>query len=258
MKNVELLILAALICIMSFASPASTANAAAETTAVAYVTAFQKGNWADAKLLAADAALSFVELVEVRNGTTDGFTAIQAVQSEQLGDSVRVKVYYANKDGKIIPRYVKVKNISVGKDAVTDDKLVGADWVSINYTKGLFKTPETINGVTLSILGFLQMGDEIKFDLFITNASKLDVYVMPMQEAFSVVEIDGTFKKRYFALVPDKVTDGLLKAGMSIRTFAMLPYWQKDPAIAGLKGEKISWVFYLPFGPIDQFAIGYL
>ena len=258
MRRVALPLLAALIAIVSFSAPSMTANTAAETTAVAYVTAFQKGNWAEAKLLSADAALSFVELVEVRNGTTDGFTKVEAVQSEQLGDSVRVKVYYSNKDGKLIPRYVKVKNIAVGKDAVIDDKLVGADWVSTNYTKGLFKTPETIGGVTLTVLGYLQMGDEIKFDLYITNASKLDVYVMPMQESFSVVEIDGTFKKRYFSLVPEKVTDGLLKAGMSVRTFAMMPFWQKDPATSGLKGERISWVFYLPFGPIDQFAIEYL
>lgn len=249
---------AALMLAALFALPASTANTAAENTAAAYVTAFQKGDWTSAKLLSSDAALSFVELVEVKKGSTDGFTAIVAVESEQLGDSVRVKVYYSNKDGKVVPRYVKVKNIGVGKDSVVDDKLVGSEWVSNNYSKGLFKRTETIGGVTLQILGYLQLGDEIKFDLYITNAGKLDRYVLPMQESFYVVEIDGTFKKRYYALVPEKVADGLLKAGEGRRTFALLPYWQKDPATAGLKGEKISWVFYLPIGAIDQFAIEYM
>jgi hypothetical protein len=255
----RLLVLAVAVCLVAAAGlSALTADSAAETTAAAYVTAFQKGNWADAKLLSSDAALSFVELVESRKGTTDGFKAIEKVESEQLGDSVRVKVYYSNKDGKLIPRYVKVKNIGIGKNAVVDDKLVGSDWVSNSYSKGLFKTTETIEGVTLSVIGYLQVGDEIKFDLYITNASKLDRYIMPMQESFAVVELDGTFRKRYYALVPEIVTDGLLKAGTSIRTFAIMPYWQKDPAIAGLKGEKIIWIFYLPFGPINQFALEYL
>lgn len=238
--------------------PAGAANTSAETTAVAYVTAFQNGRWEDAKLLASDAALSFVELVQVRKGTTDGFTKVEAVESEVIGDSVRVKVYYANKDGKIVPRYVKVKSVGVGKDAVVDDKLVGSDWVSSSYSKGLFKKPETIGGITLQVLGYLQMGDEIKFDLYFTNGGKLDRYIMPMQEAFCVVEIGGTFKKRYYSLVPETVTDGLLKAGTSVRTFALMPFWQKDPATAGLKGEKLSWILYIPFGPIDQFAIEYL
>jgi len=255
----RLLLIAVAVCLVAATSlVAVTADSAAETTAAAYVTAFQKGNWADAKLLSSDAALSFVEFVEAKSGAADGFTAIVKVESEQLGDGVRVKVYYTNKEGRLVPRYVKVKNIGVGKNAVVDDKLVGSDWVSNNYSKGLFKKTETISGVTLSVLGYLQIGDEIKYDIFIANDSKLDRYIMPMQESYTVVEIDGVFKKRYFAIVPANVTDGLLKAGTGVRSFAIMPFWQKDPATAGLKGEKISWILFLPFGPLDQFAIEYL
>jgi len=152
------------------------------------------------------------------------------VESEVIGDSVRVKVYYANKDGKIVPRYVKVKSVGVGKDAVVDDKLVGSDWVSSSYSKGLFKKPETIGGITLQVLGYLQMGDEIKFDLYLTNGGKLDRYIMPMQEAFCVVEIDGTFKKRYYSLVPETVTER-----KDVRAHAVLA---EGPCYRGTQGRE--------------------
>jgi len=244
---------------MAFAIlPAVSADSAAETTAIAYVTAFQKGNWAEAKLLSAEAALSFVEFVEAKSGSADGISSVVKTESEQLGDGIRVKVYYTNQEGRIVPRYVKVKNVGVGKNAVVDDRLLGGDWISNSYSKGLFKKTETIAGVTLSIVGYLQIGDEIKFDLYITNASKLDRYILPMQEGYSVVEIDGTFKKRYYSILPVKVTDGILKAGESLRSYTIMPFWQKDPAISGLKGESVSWIYFLPFGPLDQFAIEYL
>lgn len=255
----KLSILAVLISLFSLAAaPGVGANTAAETAAVAYVTAFQKGNWAEAKMLASDVALSFVEFVEAKKGSSDGFKSIEKVESVQTGDSIRVKVYYVNASGRLVPRYVKVRSISVGKNAVVDDRLVGSDWISNSYTKAFFKKPETIDGVTVAIQGFLTIGDEIKYDLTVTNASKLDRYIMPMQESYCVVEIDGAFKKRYYSIVPEVVTDGVIKAGDTVRSFAIMPFWQKDPSIAGLKVEAVSWIFFLPFGPLEQFALEYM
>lgn len=256
-KRLSVLAVAIAILSMAMASGAR-ANVAAESTAAAYVTAFQKGNWEEAKMLASDVALSFVEFVQAKKGATDGFTGIEKIESVQTGDSIRVKVYYKNSSGRLVPRYVKVKSISVGKNAVVDDRLVGSDWVSNSYNKAFFKVPETIEGVTVTIQGFLQIGDEIKYDITIANSSRMDRYVMPMQESYCVVEIDGVFKKRYYSIVPEVVTDGIVKAGEIRRSFAIMPFWQRDPSIAGLKVEKVSWIFFLPFGPLEQFALEYM
>lgn len=230
----------------------------AEARAVEYVTAFQKGEWARAEALASDAALSWVEYVGARDAKTDGILTTDRVESAAIGESVRAKVYYTNSEGQIRVRYLKLKQVS-GDYFVVDDRMLGRDWVSLSYRKGLFPTPQEIDGVRITVVGLLEVQPEIKIDFVIENSpTGRERLVLPSLEAFYVVDADGQVKKKYFANPPQVVPEKPVGPGQKIRSYAIMPYWHVDPVFQGKAWKKVGWVLYIPFGPVDQFAFDYM
>ncbi|OPZ62322.1 MAG: hypothetical protein BWY85_02131 [Firmicutes bacterium ADurb.Bin506] len=208
--------------------------------------------------MADEAALSWVEYVAARQGSTDGIRSVDRVESAITGESVRAKVYYTNAEGHTRLRYVKLRSKD-GKYVVVDNKMVGEDWISSSYKKGLFSGAVTIGSVRLTVLGFLEVPPEVKIDMLVENTSDTDTcYIYPSLEAFYMVTLDGTKWQRYFSKLPAYVPESPLPPGASMRTFAIFPYWTSDPALAGQQVKSLEWTLFVPYGPIDQFAIDYM
>ncbi|MEA4883470.1 MAG: hypothetical protein VB144_07430 [Clostridia bacterium] len=237
---------------------AAAAADAAEAVAAEFVSAFQKCDWKRAQSFCSDAALSWVEYVSARDGKTDGITSISKVESSVLGESIRAKVYYVNADGQLRVRYLKIRDIE-GRPAVVDDRMMGREWVSLSYRKGLFATPQEIGGVRVTVLGLLEAPPEVKIDLLVENISgPADCMVLPSIEAFYVVDADGAVRQKYYASAPELLPEKPLAKGETMRTYAILPFWSADPAFSGRQWKKITWTLYVPFGPLDQFAFDYM
>ncbi len=109
---------------------------------------------------------------ESREGKTDGLASIMAIETANLGDSVRAKIYYENSDGQVRLRYLKLRDIA-GRYRVVDDKMLGGgEWISLSYRKGLFaKAREIGGGVRVRVVGILEVPPEIKFDIIVENVS---------------------------------------------------------------------------------------
>lgn len=230
----------------------------AEKAASEFVTAFQKEEWPRVMAMADEAALSWVEYVAARQGATDGIRSIDRVESAVTGESVRAKVYYTNAEGYTRLRYVKLR-LKGDKYVVVDNKMIGEDWISSLYKKGLFASAGIIGDVRLTVLGFLEAPPEVKIDMLVENTSSTETcYVYPSLEAFYMVAIDGGKWQRYFAELPAYVPESPLPPGGSMRTFAIFPYWTSDPALAGKQIKSLEWTLFVPYGPIDQFAIDYM
>lgn len=238
--------------------PAGAVLSLPEQRASDFVSAFQKGEWERAQAMCSDAALSFVEYVAARGGKTDGLTEIVRVETAPIGESLRAKVYYRNGDGQTRVRYLKLREVA-GEFTVIDDRMMGSDWISSSYKKGLFAAAQEIGGVRLAVLGFLEVPPEIKIDMIVQNVSASDkCYIYPSLEAFYVVTIDGSTRKRFFASPPENVPEAPISPGSSMRSFAIFPYWASDPALSGKQITSLDWTLFVPFGPIDQFAIDYM
>ena len=122
---------------LGVATSSETGLSQAEQVAGEFVTAFQRGDWKRLREISAEAALSWVEYVGARAGQTDGIESIARVESATMGESIRAKVYFINKDGQMRLRYLKLREIG-GAFKVIDDRMMGAEWVSLSYRKGLF------------------------------------------------------------------------------------------------------------------------
>ncbi|HOK70899.1 MAG TPA: hypothetical protein PLM91_01090 [Bacillota bacterium] len=239
-------------------SAGASSTATAEEVAREYLMAFQEGDWRRAEELADDAALSWVEYVGSREGKSDGIVSIAAVETANLGDSVRAKVYYTNSDGQLRVRYLKLRDIA-GRFRVVDDKMLGGEWISLSYRKGLFPTAKEIGGVRVRVVGMLEVPPEIKFDLIVENVSGPDnCLIYPSLEAFYVVEADGAIRGKYFAQPPAVVPEKPLPKGVAMRTYAIMPFWSVDPKFSGRTIKSLSWTLFIPFGPIDQYAFDYI
>ncbi len=231
----------------------------AEQAASQFVLAFEKAEWSKAAAMADEAALSWVEYVAARQGgATEGIRGVDRVESAVTGESIRAKVYYTNAEGHIRLRYVKLR-LKEGRYVVVDDKATGHDWISSSYKKGLFAGVNTIGTVRLTVLGFLEVAPEVKVALLLENISDTDTcYIYPSLEAFYTVTIDGTKWHRYFSESPAQVPESPLPPRGTLRTFAIFPYWTSDPALAGQNVKSLEWTLFVPYGPIDQFAIDYM
>lgn len=243
---------------LGIAAPAGAGQSQAEQVAGEYVMAFQKGDWKRLRETSADAALSWVEYVGARAGQTDGIQSVTRVESVVMGESIRAKVYFANKDGQTRLRYLKLREIA-GTFKVVDDRMMGAEWVSLSYRKGLFSRPQEISGVRVSVIGLLEAPPEVKVDLLIENVSGPETsYIYPSLEAFYVVAADGSVRQKYFAATPAEVPEIPLARGASMRTYAIFPFWASDPIFQGKQWKSIEWTLFIPFGPVDQFSLDYM
>jgi len=117
-----------------FCPARAESTATAEEVAREYFAAFQEGEWLTAQGLADDAALSWVEYVGSREGKTDGLASIMKIETANLGDSVRAKIYYQSSDGQVRLRYLKLRDIA-GRYRVVDDKMLGGEWISYPIEK---------------------------------------------------------------------------------------------------------------------------
>lgn len=240
------------------ARAAATGPSRAEQTAGEFVTAFQKCDWQRLREMSDDAALSWVEYVGARGGQTDGIQSVTKIESEPMGESVRAKVYFVNQDGQTRLRYLKLREIA-GQFKVVDDRMLGMEWVSLSYRKGLFARPQEISGVRVSVVGLFEAGSEVKVDFLIENVSGPDqCYIFPSLESFYVVTGDGSARQKYFAATPAQVPEAPLARGSSMRTYAILPFWAADPVFAGKQWTSIEWTLFVPYGPVDQFSFDYM
>ena len=239
-------------------APAGAGLSQAEQVAGEFVTAFQKGDWKRLTEISAEAALSWVEYVGARAGQTDGIQSITRVESAAMGESIRAKVYFANKDGQTRLRYLKLREIG-GAFKVVDDRMMGAEWVSLSYRKGLFSRSQEISGVRVSVIGLLEAPPEVKIDLLIENVSGPEkCYIYPSLEAFYVVTADGSTRQKYFSATPAQVPETPIARGSSMRTYAIFPFWASDPTFQGKQWKSIEWTLFIPFGPVDQFSLDYM
>lgn len=238
--------------------PAASGLSQAEQVAGEFVTAFQKGDWKRLSQISAEAALSWVEYVAARAGQTDGIQSIMRVESAAMGESIRAKVYFTNKDGQTRLRYLKLRDIA-GAFKVVDDRMMGSEWVSLSYRKGLFSRSQEISGVRVSVIGLLEAPPEVKIDLLIENVSGPEkCYIYPSLEAFYVVTADGSTRQKYFAATPADTPETPLARGSSMRTYAIFPFWASDPTFQGKQWKNIEWTLFIPFGPVDQFSLDYM
>ncbi|MGI6130268.1 MAG: hypothetical protein ACOYES_00135 [Bacillota bacterium] len=243
---------------LGIATSSGTGLSQAEQVAGEFVTAFQRGDWKRLREISAEAALSWVEYVGARAGQTDGIQSITRVESAAMGESIRAKVYFINKDGQTRLRYLKLREIG-GAFKVVDDRMMGAEWVSLSYRKGLFSRSQEISGVRVSVIGLLEAPPEVKIDLLIENVSGPETcYVYPSLEAFYVVAGDGSVRQKYFAATPALVPETPLARGASMRTYAIFPFWASDPTFQGKQWKSIEWTLFIPFGPVDQFSFDYM
>jgi hypothetical protein len=137
--------------------------------------------------------------------------------------------------------------------------MMGGEWVSLSYRKGLFSRPQEISGVRVSVIGLLEAPPEVKVDLLIENVSGPEkCYIYPSLEAFYVVAADGSIRQKYFAATPAQVPETPLARGSSMRTFAIFPFWASDPTFQGKQWKSIEWTLFIPFGPVDQFSFDYM
>ncbi len=240
------------------AGAAVTGPPRAEQAASEFVTAFQKCDWKRVREMCADAALSWVEYVGARGGQTDGIQSVARIESELMGESVRAKVYFVNQDGQIRLRYLKLREIA-GEFKVVDDRMLGMEWVSLSYRKGLFAHPQEISGVRVSVIGLFEAGSEVKVDFLIENVDGPDqCYIYPSLESFYVVTGDGNTRQKYFAATPAEVLELPLARGSSMRAYAVFPFWAADPIFAGRQWQSIEWTLFVPYGPVDQFSFDYM
>lgn len=252
-----LAVLAVLVAVLH--SPAgAVSTATAEEVAREYLTAFQQGDWRRAEGFADDAALSWVEYVGSREGKTDGLASITTIETVNLGDSVRAKIYYENSDGQVRLRYLKLRDIA-GRYRVVDDKMLGGEWISLSYRKGLFAKAREIGGVRVRVVGILEVPPEIKFDIIVENVSGPgECFIYPSLEAFYVVEADDAVRGKYFAQPPAAVPEKPLPVGGAMRTYAIMPFWSVDSRFAGRAIKSLTWTLYVPYGPLDQYAFDYI
>lgn len=255
-KRLGVLVLA-LAVMLSVAVQAETSEVA-KTVATEYIKAFQNSEWPKAKALSSDAALSWVEYVEARAAETDGLKSVVLVETETVGESIRVKVYYRNRDDQLRTRYLRLRAQS-GSFTVVDDRMLGREWVSLSYKRGLFPAPAVIDGIRITVLGMLEVPPEVKLDILVENiGSKVERLVIPSLESFYIVEADAAVRKKYFVNPPDRVLETPVKPGDRLRTYAIFPFWQVDPVFQGRQWKSLSWTLFVPFGPVEQFAIDYL
>ncbi|MDD2201860.1 MAG: hypothetical protein PHP20_06655 [Firmicutes bacterium] len=260
MTNKRWAVLALLVVLMAtlFCPARAESTATAEEVAREYFAAFQEGEWLTAQGLADDAALSWVEYVGSREGKTDGLASIMKIETANLGDSVRAKIYYQSSDGQVRLRYLKLRDIA-GRYRVVDDKMLGGEWISLSYRKGLFAKAKEIGGVRVRVVGILEVPPEIKFDIIVENLSgPEECLIYPSLEAFYVVEADGAVRGKYFAQPPAAVPEKPLRRGEAMRTYSIVPFWSVDSKFAGRAIKSLTWTLYVPYGPIDQYAFDYI
>lgn len=242
--------------VVAFASPAGIA--AAEN----YVKAFEAANWAQAKSLSSDAALSFVEYCEIAGATGEGVKSIVTSQVETITDGTEnVRVVYLNNNNQYRVRNVSVANRN-GKFLVTNDKPMGSEWVSTGYITDGFKTSSTTANVKVTVVGYLEIGNIWKIDLIVENVSTTNtVYAFPSLDAFARLEINGTYNLDYSAVVPNDITDKPLAPGQSMRSSVIVQNWQYDENLNAIASQieitSLKLAFYVPVGPLDNVVIYY-
>ncbi len=238
-------------------APANAADerAAAEEAATRYVIAIESGRFTEAVGLATGAAASWVEyLMATQEAPASPATAVSC-ESAEFSSYYLVKVVSRNEDGAFSARYVKVARSADGVWRVADDGKRGRRWASDTYLPGvIFKEPQEMGGLRVSVAAILELPSEVKFDLVIENTLDREISIYPQAEAYYTVETTKLRKAYYYPVVVKNGIDGPVPPKSTKKGFILFPSFVRDFVAEDPTLEGLKWVLYIPFGVDRQFV----